>query len=81
MANPRTIARLEARILERAAMCLQGEVSDPRASFITALTVDAPALFMAFAICRSTNRRYFGYLPSLSAFDPHAPIVSGPSWL
>lgn len=35
MANPRTIARLEARIQERAAYCLQFEVNDPRASFIT----------------------------------------------
>ena len=35
MANPRTIARLESRIHERAAVCLQFEVSDPRASFIT----------------------------------------------
>ena len=35
MANPRTIARLEARIHERAAYCLQFEISDPRASFIT----------------------------------------------
>ncbi|MBL8860036.1 MAG: 30S ribosome-binding factor RbfA [Planctomycetes bacterium] len=35
MANPRTIARLEARIKERAAYCLQFEVNDPRAGFIT----------------------------------------------
>ena len=35
MANPRTIARLESRIHERAPVCLQFEVSDPRASFIT----------------------------------------------
>ena len=39
MANPRTIARLESRILERAAICLQSEVSDPRASFITVTRV------------------------------------------
>lgn len=39
MANPRTIARLEARILERAALVLQSEVSDPRASFITVTRV------------------------------------------
>ncbi len=39
MANPRTIARLEARILERAAVCLQSEVNDPRASFITVTRV------------------------------------------
>ena len=35
MASPRTIARLEAQILRRAAHCLQFEVNDPRASFIT----------------------------------------------
>jgi ribosome-binding factor A len=35
MANPRTIARLQARIHERAAHCLQFELNDPRASFIT----------------------------------------------
>ena len=39
MANPRTIARLESRILERAAIVLQSEVSDPRASFITVTRV------------------------------------------
>ena len=39
MANPRTIARLESRILERAALVLQSEVSDPRASFITVTRV------------------------------------------
>lgn len=40
MANPRTIARLEARILERAAYCLQFEVADPRAGFITITRVE-----------------------------------------
>lgn len=35
MANPRTIARLEARILERAAHALEFEVSDPRTGFVT----------------------------------------------
>jgi ribosome-binding factor A len=40
MANPRTKARLEARILERAATVLQFEVSDPRASFITVTGVE-----------------------------------------
>ena len=39
MANPRTIAKLESRIQERAAFCLQFEVNDPRASFITVLKV------------------------------------------
>jgi ribosome-binding factor A len=40
MANPRTIARLQARIQERAAYCLQFEVNDPRASFITVTHVE-----------------------------------------
>ena len=38
--NPRTIARLQARIQERAAYCLQFEVNDPRASFITITRVE-----------------------------------------
>jgi len=40
MASPRTIARLEAQILRRAAHCLQFEVSDPRAGFITVTRVE-----------------------------------------
>ena len=40
MANPRTIARLEAQILRRAAHCLQFEVSDPRAAFVTLIGVE-----------------------------------------
>lgn len=40
MANPRTIARLEARILERAAYCLEFELKDPRSSFITITRVE-----------------------------------------
>ena len=35
MANPRVKARLEARIVERAAHCLEFEIKDPRATFIT----------------------------------------------
>lgn len=35
MASPRTIAKLEARIHERAAYCLQFELADPRAGMIT----------------------------------------------
>ena len=40
MANPRTIARLEARIHERAAHCLEFELNDPRSSFITITKVE-----------------------------------------
>lgn len=35
MANPRTIARLQARILERAAYCVEFELNDPRVGMIT----------------------------------------------
>jgi ribosome-binding factor A len=45
MANPRTIARLEARIQERAAHCLQFELKDPRSTFVTITRVElAPDL-------------------------------------
>lgn len=40
MANSRTIARLEARIHERAATALEFEVSDPRAGFVTVTRVE-----------------------------------------
>ena len=40
MVNPRTIAKLEARIHERAAHALEFEVRDPRASFITITRVE-----------------------------------------
>jgi ribosome-binding factor A len=40
MANPRTIARIAARIQERAAYCLQFELKDPRASFVTITRVE-----------------------------------------
>ena len=43
MANPRTIARLQERIRERAAYCLQFELSDPRASFVTITRVELAA--------------------------------------
>ena len=35
MANPRTIAKLQARILERAAYCVEFELNDPRVGMIT----------------------------------------------
>lgn len=40
MANPRTIARMEARIKERAAYCLQFELNDPRAGLVTITRVE-----------------------------------------
>jgi ribosome-binding factor A len=40
MANPRTIARMESRIRERAAYCLQFELNDPRAGLVTITRVE-----------------------------------------
>ena len=40
MANPKTIARLEGQIRRRAAHCLQFEIADPRAAFITITAVE-----------------------------------------
>lgn len=40
MANPRTIARLCSRIQQRVAYCLQFELNDPRASFVTVTGVE-----------------------------------------
>lgn len=40
MANPRTIARLEARIRERVAYCLEFELNDPRVIFATVTRVE-----------------------------------------
>ena len=41
MANPRTIARVEAQIHRRAAHCLQVELADPRGGFVTITKVEA----------------------------------------
>lgn len=40
MANPRTLAKIAARVQERAAYCLQFEIRDPRSSFVTITKVD-----------------------------------------
>jgi ribosome-binding factor A len=57
LANPRTIAKLESRIQERAAFCLQFEINDPRASFITITQVKmSPDL--------SSGRIYYSVLGS-----------------
>lgn len=40
MVNPRTLHRLESRIQERAAYCLQFEIKDPRSSFVTVTKVE-----------------------------------------
>ncbi len=40
MANPRTLARVAARIQQRVAYCLQFELNDPRASFVTLTKVE-----------------------------------------
>lgn len=43
MAKPRTISRVASRIQERVAYCLQFEVRDPRASFVTITRVEMSA--------------------------------------
>ena len=43
MANPRTVARVAARIRQRIAHCLQFEINDPRASSITITEVQLSA--------------------------------------
>lgn len=40
MANPRIVARVAGRIQERVAYCLQFEMRDPRASFVTVTRVE-----------------------------------------
>lgn len=40
MANPRTVARLQARIKERIAHCVEFELADPRSTFITITRVE-----------------------------------------
>ncbi len=40
MANPRTLAKIAARVQERAAYCLQFEIKDPRSTFVTITKVD-----------------------------------------
>ena len=40
MANPRTRAKIEARIRERVAYCVEFELNDPRAAFITVTGVE-----------------------------------------
>ena len=40
MTNPRSKARIEARILERAAYCVGFELADPRSAFITLTRVE-----------------------------------------
>ena len=40
MASPRTIARLESRVRERAAHALEFEIADPRAGFVTVTRVE-----------------------------------------
>lgn len=53
MASPKTIARLEAQILRRIAHCLQFELSDPRAGFITVTRVELSKDISAANVCYS----------------------------
>jgi ribosome-binding factor A len=43
MANPRTVARVSARIKQRVAHCLQFELNDPRAGVVTVTEVQLSA--------------------------------------
>lgn len=54
MANPRTIARMESRIRERAAYCLQFELNDPRAGLVTITRVELAQDLSAGKIFYST---------------------------
>ena len=60
MANPKSIARLEAAIRRRAAHCLQFEVADPRAEFITItgveLTRDLSIAKMHWSVLDASSR-------------------------
>ncbi|MDP6520583.1 MAG: 30S ribosome-binding factor RbfA [Planctomycetota bacterium] len=40
MANRRTVERLQSRIKERVAYCIQFELADPRSAFVTVLAVE-----------------------------------------
>ena len=53
MASPKTIARLEAQILRRIAHCLQFELSDPRAGFITVTRVELSKDIATAKVCYS----------------------------
>ncbi len=61
MANPRTIARIEAAIQRRAAHCLQHEISDPRGQFITIVRVelnsDLSVAKLFYSVLGSTSER------------------------
>ncbi len=61
MANPRTIARLEARILQRAAYCVEFELNDPRSAFITLthvkLTNDLAGAHIKYSVLGSPSER------------------------
>ncbi len=61
MASPKSIARLEAAIRRRAAHCLQFEVSDPRAEFITItqvqLTTDLSLAKIHWSVLDETTRK------------------------
>ena len=72
MVNPRTIARLEARIQERAAHSLQFELNDPRASFLTVTGVKlSPDL--------SSGRIYYSVLGTEGDKSKAAHMLEGAS--
>ena len=77
MANPRTIAKLEARIKERVAHCLQFELNDPRSSFVTVTKVELSKdlahakVFWSHYGSESERRRVEGMLEHASGFVQH----------
>jgi ribosome-binding factor A len=74
VANPRTLAKIAARIKERAAHCIEFEVNDPRSSFVTITRVE-PAkdlsvarIFYSVLGNESDKRRTAHMLESASGF-------------
>ncbi len=61
MANPRTVARIAARIKERIAYCIEFELSDPRGGFITItnveVTPDLASARVSFSVLGSAGER------------------------
>ncbi len=74
MANPRTIARLEARIQSRVAHCLQFEIKDPRSAFVTVTRVELSSdlgharVFWSTLGTEAERNRVDGMLTSAAGF-------------
>src|SRR5262245_33788551 len=74
MLNARTKAKLEARIHERAAHCVEFELNDPRAAFITItrveLSTDLSSARVFYSVCgtQGDKRRAASMLADASGF-------------